>query len=508
MKRAVLSCAFTRVIFCAALVFAASCDLLRTSPFEIAAWTPGGGYHSSIPPSVSVIFSHDPDRASVERNFSLTEDGAAVRGSFEWAGNCLVFRPQAPLEVNRDYAVTVAAGASDSKGLSLDNKFTGSFTTRPSSPRLLVVSVEPGSFGILEDEWGKIKIIFSQPVPLLSLRDHVSFSPSASGVWDTEGNAAVFTPETKWIAGQRYEIHISSAFTGMTGLSLGKDLTSVFTSGVDTEKPFLAAALALEKDGSQRELPEEIPGTFVENALWEKDDKLVLVFQEEVDTASVRSVLSVEGASSLVLETMPGMAAELVFSFSETPKWGSRFLFRLGPGVRDAAGNESEDIRLFRIYADGPRSRSPSLAGIRLPMAPGKGPGEKELAVYSVEDLFADLPIENGEGRFPYTVETPEWIELYFDTAEGASVDLLSLMELFRVEATNNALSFSPRTVWNSGFSEASPEPVWANLERVEIRGIIVNRISSGIVSFIIGAGLRDSLGNTNENIFRIPLLK
>ncbi|MDR2370096.1 MAG: hypothetical protein LBD71_01335, partial [Treponema sp.] len=86
MKHAVSSCASVWIIFCAALVFVCSCDLLRTSPFEIVAWTPGGGCHFFIPPSVSVIFSHDPDRASVERNFSLSEDGAAVRGSFEWAG--------------------------------------------------------------------------------------------------------------------------------------------------------------------------------------------------------------------------------------------------------------------------------------------------------------------------------------------------------------------------------------------------------------------------------------
>jgi hypothetical protein len=329
-----------------------------------------------------------------------------------------------------------------------------------------------------------------------------------SGVWDTEGNTAVFTPGIKWITGQRYEICISSSFTGITGLSLGKDVTSVFTSGTDTKKPFPAAVRALEKDGTRRELAEEIPGTFTENSFWEKDTKLVLVFQEEVDTASVRSALSTEGASSPVLETTPGMAAELVFSLSETPKWGSRFLFRLGPGVRDAAGNESEGVHLFRIYADGPRSRPPSLAGIRLPMAPGKDPGEQEPAIYSIEDLFEDLPIRKDEGRFPYGVETPEWIELYFDTAEDASVDLFSLMELFRVEATNNALSFSPRTIRNSGFSEAAPEPVWENLERVEIRGMIVNYINSGIVSFIIGTGLRDSLGNTNENTFRIPLLK
>ncbi|MDR1419989.1 MAG: Ig-like domain-containing protein [Treponema sp.] len=495
-------------LFCVTAGALCSCDLLRDSPFTVAAWTPGSGYHSGPQQiSVSLLFSGDPDMASVERNFSLAEDGVSVRGSFEWRGRLLVFHPLAPLEANRDYTIGVSAAASDFRGLSLDDAFSGSFTTRPPSSRPELVSMDPGPFGILSGEWGKVRLDFSQPPAPVSLRDHVSFSPSMSGVWDVEGNAAVFTPGMKWTTGQRYEIHISSSFAGTTGLSIGKDITSVFTAGADTVKPFLIAARALSEDGNLRDLAEEIPGNYTENANWESNTRLVLVFSEDVDTFSVRSALSVEGASTPVSETPPGMAGEMIFSLSGTPVWGSRFLFRLGPGVRDAAGNESENTRLFRIYADGPCSKPPSLVGMRLPMAPGKGAGEQELAVYTPGDLFADLPVQNGEGRFPYGTEVSEWVELYFDTAEGASIDPLSLMELFRVEA-GGALSFSPRSVRLNGFSEAAPAPGWDQCERVEIRGVLVNSTGGGVVSFITGAGLRDSLGNRSEKAFRISLLK
>ncbi|MDR0601770.1 MAG: Ig-like domain-containing protein [Treponema sp.] len=497
------------VIFCAASVFLCSCDLLRVSPFTVAAWTPGAGYHPGPEHiSVSLLFSGSPDRTSVERNFSLAEDGAQVRGSFEWRGQLLVFHPLAPLEVNRDYTIGVSAGASDHRGLSLDNAFSGSFTTRPPSSRPEIISVEPGPFGILAGEWEKVRVVFSQPPAPASLRDHVSFSPSMSGVWDTEGNASVFTPGMKWTMGQRYEIRFSSSFAGTTGLSLGKDVTSVFTIGVDAVKPFLAAARAFFKDGSIRDLEEEISGIHAENSHWEKDTRLVLAFSEAVDSSSVCSALSTEGASSPVPETPPGMVSEMIFSLSEAPAWGSFFLFRLGPGVKDAAGNESENTRLFRIHADGPFSKPPSLVGMRLPMAPGKGPGEQELAVYLPENLFANLPVRNGEDRFPYNREISEWIELYFDTAEGTSIDLLSLMELFRVETSNGALSFSPRDVRRDDFSEAEPHPGWEQYERVEIRGVLVNTTRGGIVNFIIGAGQKDSLGNRSEKAFSISLLK
>ncbi len=32
-------------VFCFSVI---SCDLLRTSPFEVVSWTPGAGYHTDI----------------------------------------------------------------------------------------------------------------------------------------------------------------------------------------------------------------------------------------------------------------------------------------------------------------------------------------------------------------------------------------------------------------------------------------------------------------------------
>jgi hypothetical protein len=42
----------------------------------------------------------------------------------------------------------------------------------------------------------------------------------------------------------------------------------------------------------------------------------------------------------------------------------------------------------------------------------------------------------------------------------------------------------------------------------VRIRGILTNRVNSGVVNFRIGAGLRDSLSNINGKVMMISLLK
>ncbi|MCL2411832.1 MAG: hypothetical protein FWC97_09345, partial [Treponema sp.] len=76
-----------------------SCDILRTSLFEVVSWTPGSGYHCEPENIVlSFKFSHDPHIPSVERNFSLNKDGNRVRGIFIWNGKTMIFRPLNPLE--------------------------------------------------------------------------------------------------------------------------------------------------------------------------------------------------------------------------------------------------------------------------------------------------------------------------------------------------------------------------------------------------------------------------
>ncbi|WP_461247822.1 Ig-like domain-containing domain, partial [Treponema sp. R6D11] len=109
-----------------------SCDILRTSLFEVVSCTPGNGYQSEPKKiNISLDFSHDPDRASVEKNFSLTGDGNRIKGVFSWNNKKMTFSPLAPLEINTDYTITLSAEAHDTKGLSMDEPFNRYFSTRP-----------------------------------------------------------------------------------------------------------------------------------------------------------------------------------------------------------------------------------------------------------------------------------------------------------------------------------------------------------------------------------------
>jgi hypothetical protein len=316
-----------------------------------------------------------------------------------------------------------------------------------------------------------------------------------NGSWSRgAGEGSVFfTPEEPWKQGQRYEIRVSASLAGETGKTLGRELASLFTAGDDRVKPSLESVWRVEKGGVMDPLEEEIPpaegvlAEIRENPGWGKDSRIRLVFSEPVDTASLISCLVAEPGPSLALENEPGFGEEIFFRFTGQPAWGSRFSFQLKAGIRDAAGNESEGNHRFLVYVDDVYSKPPSLAGLRLPLAPGKtSPEDQNPAFYSPDDLFAELPISSEEGRYPYKEAIPTWIELSFDTAPGACIDSFTVMELFRIETSNNVLAFSPRSIRAENFSMPDPQPGWESYVRLEIQGDLTNTINAGVVSFRI----------------------
>jgi hypothetical protein len=369
-----------------------------------------------------------------------------------------------------------------------------------------------------------LSIEFSRTVSLNSLRDSASFSPSMSGAWHLEEaeTLAIFTPSEPWPQGKRFEFRITASLEGSNGMATGKDFLGVFYIGADHTLPYLAGAWRLKADGNSEELVADPLGEFIENAGWEKDDRLLLKFSRDVDLLSVGTALTVENGSSLVLE-MPSYSpqicfdSEAVFHFDKPPTYESRFSVRLRKGVKDMPGNESGDEYLFRIFANGKNSKPPSLVGIRIPMSPDGLQNDSsddppdddpdfQLRIYSVDQLFDDLPVQSE--NYPYNVKTATWIECYFDCAPGATIDLFSIMETFRVETSNNVITFSPFVVRNSGFTVADPHIAWKRYQRLEIAGNLTNTTNAGLVHFFFTKGIKDSAGNSSENQFRISLIK
>ena len=494
------------------LFLLSSCDILRHSPYIVEAWTPGEGFHNNPEGlRVSLLLSLASDKAKTEQAFSLTEDGKALKGSFSWEGFRLIFVPASPLEKDRDYLITLGTGAQDTSGLSLEHRFEVSFTTRLPGDKPRIVRSEPEHKGNLSESRGEFRLFFSEAVPLNSCMDYVSFSPATPGSWRLEDNnkTACFIPRDPWQTGIMYQVKVESAFAGHSGSVLGTEYSSTFHATEDREKPVLLKVLALQPTGGEEAIPFETAEQFFsgEYSAWERLTRLCLVFSKPVDLSTLKNFIVVEPSLAFVMESLPGVESRAVFRLTEYPVWGSSFLFRLGPGVKDYAGNESVGSYAFRIKAVGPLSKPPALVGMRLPMSPGNIDNQEPLS-YSLGDHFSDLPIKEGEDRYPLGKQTPTWIELYIESAPDAEIELFSLMDLFRVESSNQALVFSPRSISAADFTLELPREGWEHLRRFEIRGFLLNTVHNGLVTFRIPPGLRDKRGNRSETEFRISLLK
>ena len=490
-----------------------SCDILRTSLFEVVLCTPESGYQSEPEKiNISLDFSNDPDRASVEKNFSLTGDGNRVKGTFTWNDKKMIFSPLTPLEINTDYTLTLSADAHDTKGLSMDESFNRYFSTRPDDTRPVLISSHPEMYSEITDARAEIELEFLLPVPLKTLYDNVSFSPLMPGIWRLESDErfAVFTPAEPWAQKTRYEIRFSTSLTDNNGMNIGNDFLCIFTTKVDIEIPYLVSATRITNQNESITLFSDrgYSSAFespVENQEWEKDDKLTLIFSEPVDGLSVKNYTSVENGPNLIMETSAGYETEFTFRFESIPIYESRFTLRVKPGIKDAAGNESKEEYIYKIFANGKYSKPPTLAGIRIPMSPNSNT-VNELIFYETNSLFSSFPITSE--KYPSDENIYTWIELYFLTAEEASIDLFSLMELFRIDTNNNVISFSPRQIKDTDFSMTEPHIGMEEYKRVEITGYLTNSTNFGVINIQISAGLKDTLGNRNDKLLKISLLK
>jgi len=224
-----------------------------------------------------------------------------------------------------------------------------------------------------------------------------------------------------------------------------------------------------------------------------------------VDSLMIKNLVIADNGQNLILETFPDFRTEIILRFENIPVYNSRFAIRIKPGIQDSTGNSSENEYIFKIFADGKYSKPPEFAGIRIPMAPDNEI-DQELFFCSSDSLYKIIPITDE--NYPSGENIKTWIELYFITAQGASIDLFSLMELFRIDTSNNVISFSPRQIKTSDFSINEPQLGWENYQRIEVAGIFVNSVNFGIINFQIAAGLKDSLGNRNEKSLNISLIK
>jgi hypothetical protein len=499
--------------------------VLREEEFAVVDWSPREGV-SRPDAGISVSFSQEPDERSVESAFSLTVDEERVSGRFIWNGKTVCFSPSFPINYGKDFKLVVSAGAKNTQGLSLEEEFENKWTFQKIKPRPEIVETFPKDGAVIMETDAVLSICFSESVDIVSCKENININPDISGYWElTENNTlASFIPVELWQYGIEYKINISKDLESIYGVPLKDEYNFYFSFGDDVKIPDISGVFAVDENNNKNfELNRYFPSnvnltdSIFENCLWEKTYSLLVEFTEKIDVMQIKNRITIEPSIKYAVEPFSGFSDSIKIRFLEIPVFEERYIISVKNGLFDMYGNKNENVFIYRIYANGETSKPPVFAGFRMPGKPSSDKNADSALVYRLnenqkDDFLLSYPydfkIEGSDDSYKYETDIETWIELYFDTAKNSKIDILSLRELFRIEYTNNCMNFSAYKMTDSEFTWQEKEKTFSDYSRVEVRGKFQNINKNGMVTFYIGSGLKDDLGNKNTAIQRIELFK
>ncbi|MDP9468907.1 MAG: Ig-like domain-containing protein [Chloroflexota bacterium] len=299
--------------------------------------------------AVTLTFSHEMDRASVEAALNVTPSHN-VRVSWSEDGRKLRVTPLGLWSTDQRYALVVAASARGASGALLGAPATYSFTTE-TAPRIQEFGVRfvaeqavdssildarvPEEVAPPRDSASEvsaatsISITFSTAMNRGEVERAFLLSPAVPGLFRWEGSTMTFTPIERLGSDARYAASLTGVHD-VNGNPLSGDASFSFTTRASAQ------------------LVQSTPSA---GATRVSDKEVVLWFSQPVDPAAVGAALQVRDRStgkaltgSLVWNAS---ATQLRFSPARAFAAGHRFDVSLAAGAVDADGNPVEASLTF-----------------------------------------------------------------------------------------------------------------------------------------------------------------
>ena len=491
-------------------VIAAGCALF-TPRFSIVGWSPNEA-RIADPGIVSLWlrFSARADRSSIEEAFSLTMDGDLVQGDFAWDGDVMRFVPAQRLERNHEYEIRLDTGAENENGVSLDEEFIHTFSTKTEDGRPALLSVTPADGAALTDRYARVEMSFSEAVDRDSLYGAFSLNPSVRGRfdWSAGDSTCAFVPLEPYAWQTEYRLAIQDGLADISGNTITKACATRFTIGTDNCPPeVLRLSNTVNNVEGDFVLAPSLPSDTVPvfSPLWESTWGLALVFSELVEREGLESHIRLEPAWSYAIDDRAALGSSFVLVPQERFSRDVLYSITINKGIKDAQGNPSVGESVCRFRVDGAATRSPALTRLRFRNNPGTSPAAWDDRLCDHGDDYSSMTVSSLVFTVGSPVET--CVDLYFSLAPGASVNLFSLMREFSIRASNSCASFTLKKMQASGFSDPQPAEV-AGSQCVRVILDLWNATDSGIVTFGLGEGFVDSAGNPIAGAWRLPLLK
>jgi hypothetical protein len=193
---------------------------------------------------VSAGFDTEMQKAEVERIFSVESYSGKTEGDFRWEGNRLYFSPVAGWIPGTRYMLSLDGTACSKDGRDAVFSIFVPFyaVNREAIPYLKDFYPEDGaSTGVMPDDGGKIKLIFSEPMNRRSVEDAFSIDGVSKKkfAWNDSGTEVEITSDEKLNAWSVYRWTLETKSLSAAGVPLAKSYSAQFTTNKDTVYPFV-----------------------------------------------------------------------------------------------------------------------------------------------------------------------------------------------------------------------------------------------------------------------------
>jgi hypothetical protein len=447
---------------------------------------------------VKILFSAQPSTVSIRRAFSLTEDGMNLSGDFLFDGKYVVFTPVNGIQKNHEYAVTITTIAEDEKGNSLLNDFVYQFYTKPVTEPPVILSVFPENESIILTELSAIVFTFSKSVSEHSFTRAFKISPSVNYLleWNPDFTSVTVRSASPLAYG-RYTISVSTDLSDEHGNEPPNPFTSTFLYGTDTDEPEYTAAWKIPNDTAKiinaNTITDNIPA----------DAEIHISFNETVAIESIAGFFTITPSIGFTVTPDLQTRKDIVIAFSERPSWLGEYTLTIRKGIEDMSGNKTGLDTRYTLIFDNSVNKPVLFKGAFFKT-------DKTENLYkpiNYDTNYTGLTLAADDFQQKTLVNTDFYAVFNISPDSENILVLPSAMQNISITTTNGCVSMSLKTMKVLTEMELSASDIYQYLtdEQKEPGYIlcaikmgieVYNENKNGLVTFLFGQDISDSLGN------------
>lgn len=406
---------FAKLISLLSAILFGSCSCVFYPDFKITDFSYSENY-------VKVVFSSKPNFQILQNSFYLLQDEVSQKGYFTQAENSIFFFPSKGITKNHDYELVISTDAENIDGISLQRKYTKTFTTRTKTLPLKILSSTKTQSGY--------QFEFSSSVDDIQFRENFSISPEIqySTNWNADNTVVNLKFQKSLSPKEEYKISISTELTDIYNNYLETKYVHTFYSTNNFVNDF---DFCFTKNDNQIILSQ----TSTNEPISTEAD-LYFQFYNEIDKESFPASITISPSLDYKISQSTTDFKKYTLSFTEEPIQNLTYNFSI-----TYDGQQEQITKNYSLQFDYSVQRPTFLFG-----------------AINVNNTFYDFSesnnfntIEFPVDQFP-TVDSNETtdIEVYFifsKTSVESPILLSSAIENISMYSTNNCLEITPFSI-------------------------------------------------------------